>query len=120
MRYRAIAVGMLLFAYTSGSDAGETKKAPVPSKEAQATIETLITELWGKELARAEKDTAEKARLAQTLLFEGKDTRDNLAGRYVLFSTAHKLAAQAGDVHTALQAADELANDFLIPAATRA
>src|SRR5206468_11088572 len=55
--------------------------------------------------------------LAQTLLQEGRDTADNPAGRYVLFNRAHELAAKAGDVGTALQAAEELAQDFQIPPA---
>ena len=108
MRYRAIALGLLMWAPLVAAGQ-EAKKTPVPSKEDQAKIETLIQEFWGRELAKAEKDVAEKGRLAQTLLFEGKDTRDDLAGRYVLLMKAQQLAAQAGDVHTALLAADELA-----------
>jgi WD domain, G-beta repeat len=113
MRCRAIVVGLLLLG--PGFSLGqEAKKAPIPSKEAQAKIESLLQELYDKDFDKAKNDPIERARLAQTLLFEGKETKDNIAGRYVLFSKAHALAAQAGDVNTALLAADELARGFLI------
>ncbi len=117
MRCRAIVVASLLFLPTL-SHAQEAKKWPVPSKEAQARIEKLLDELYKDDFAKAEKDAVLRSRLAQTLLFEGKDTKDDAAGRYVLFTKAHTLAAQAGAVETALQAADELAAGFLMPAGT--
>ena len=98
--------------------AQDAKKWPIPSQEAQAKIESLLQELYKDDFAKAEKDPSLRSRLAQTLLFEGKETKDDPAGRYVLFSKAHALAAQAGDVNTALQAADELAQGFVIPAGT--
>jgi WD40 repeat protein len=61
----------------------------------------------------AAKDPLVRGRLAITLLSEGKETKDD-AGRYVLLSKAHDMAAQSGDVNTALQAADELAHSFAI------
>lgn len=95
----------------------EGKKQAVPSDAAQATVVKLIKELYQDDLAKAAKDPAAKLRLAQTLLQEGKDTADDAAGRYVLLREAHKLAAEAGDVATALYAADELARYFQIPSA---
>ena len=117
MRCRAIVIGLLLLVpnLAFGQDA---KKKPIPSKEAQAKIESLLQELYKDDLIKAEKDAVARARLAQTLLFEGKETKDDAAGRYVLFSKAHQLAAEAGDVNTALAAADELASDFVIPPGT--
>jgi WD40 repeat protein len=112
---RAIVVALLLLLPTLAV-AQETKKRPIPSKDAQAKIEALLQELYKDDFAKAEKDAVLRGRLAQTLLFEGKETKDDAAGRYVLFSKAHALAAQAGDVNTALLAVDELANDFAIPA----
>ena len=117
MRCRAIVIGLLLL-LSPLSHGQETKKSPIPSKEAQAKVESLLQELYKDDLAKAEKDPVLRGRLAQTLLFEGKETKDDAAGRYVLFTKAHELAAQAGDVSTALQAADELAQGFLIPAGT--
>jgi hypothetical protein len=102
------------FANVCGQDG---KKKTVPPPEAQAKVVKLIDELYADDLAKAAKDTAVKARVAQTLLQEGKDTADDAAGRYVLLKEAHRLAAEAGDVNTALQAAEELAQGFQIPAA---
>src|SRR6516225_8068362 len=106
---------LLLANLTSGQ---EVKKWPIPDAKAQAKIESLLQELYKDDLVKAEKDPVVRSRLAQTLLFEGKETKDDAAGRYVLFSKAHAMAAAAGDVNTALQAADELARDFLIPSRT--
>lgn len=114
---RAIAIAFLAI-LTPTSHAQEPKKAPIPSKEAQAKIESLLKEIYQKEFAKADKDPAERARLAQTMLFEGKETKDDVAGRYVLLSHAHQLAAAAGDVNTALAAADELSLGFTIPPST--
>ncbi len=113
MRCRVIVVGLLLLLanFSTGQNA---KKWPIPTKEAQAAKVLLIEEIYPKELAQAQKDPVAGARLAQDLLSEGRLTKDDIAGRYVLFAKAHSLAAQAGDVNTALAAADELARDFLI------
>src|SRR5436309_654596 len=90
-----VSVGL---ATTSAQD----KKRPIPPEAAQAKVVKLIKELYGDELAKASDEPAAKLRLAQTLLQEGRDTVDDAAGRYVLLKEAHKLAAEAGDVTTAL------------------
>lgn len=113
---RAVLIAILLL--PNLAFAQDTKKRPIPSKDAQAKIEALLQELYQDDFAKAQKDASLRSRLAQTLLSEGRDTKDDAAGRYVLFSKAHALAAQAGDVTTAFQAIDELAGDFAIPAAT--
>src|SRR5256885_1553470 len=118
MRSGAIVLCWLLFLPLAAAGQGKAKdKSPIPSKEAQAKVEALLQEIFGADYVRAEKDVVERRRLAQKLLDEGKDTKDE-AGRYVLFQKAHKLAAEAGDVSVALQAADELAQDFAIPSST--
>jgi WD40 repeat protein len=117
MQHRVLAIALLLIPLSFAS-AQDTKRWPIPSQAAQAKIENLLQELYKDDLAKAGNDPSLRRRLAQTLLFEGKETKDDAAGRYVLFSKAQTLAAQAGDVNTALQAADELAQGFLIPAGT--
>lgn len=118
MRYALLigllGLGLLLAGHTRGQVA---RRLPIPSKAAQARVETLIRELYKEELARAEKDAAARGRLAETLLYEGRETKDDPAGRYVLFREAYHLAARAGAVATALQATDELAAAFTIPEA---
>ncbi len=80
-------------------------------------MEALMRELYKEDFAKAAKDPAAVARLAATLLQDGKDTNDSPAGRFVLLGTARDLAAQAGDGPTALQAIDELAASFDLDAA---
>lgn len=89
------------------------KRPAPPSPEAQLRIERLLEELYGKEYAQAKKDLVARARLAVVLLQEGRDTRDDLAGRYVLLRDARDLATAAGDLPVALQAIEELAQDFV-------
>lgn len=112
-----IVIGLVLL-LPSLAPSQEAKKRAIPSKEAQAEINKLLDEIYAPRLAKAQKDPVERAELARTLLDEGRLTKDNAAGRYVQFKMAHDLAAQAGDVATALAAADELARDFIIPAPT--
>jgi hypothetical protein len=117
MLRRLFSLVLLLLVCTS-SNGQDSKKWPIPSKEAQAKIETLLKEIYQKEFTKAQADPMERGRLAQTMLAEGRETKDDAAGRYVLLLNAHNLAAQAGDVTTALAAADELAQSFVIPAST--
>jgi hypothetical protein len=108
-------LAFLAAAWTLGQDAPQpANKQHVPAPDARKKAEALVRELYAGEYARASKDPAEKARLAATLLLEGKDTTDDPAGRYVLFCEARDLAAQAGDAPTALQAVLELAQDFAL------
>ncbi len=94
----------------------EPARQPIPDAKVQARVEALIVkELFKDELAKAsDKDPVARARLANTFLSEGRDTNDNLAGRYVFFRLARDLAAQAGDAPGALQAIDDIAKDFRV------
>jgi WD40 repeat protein len=94
-----------------------SKKIAIPSLAEQERAGHLIHELYDKELAKAEKDATARGQLAVTFLQEGKDTTDDLDGRYMLLRAAGLLAARAGDAPTALQAIDDLAQDFALPEA---
>jgi len=94
-----------------------SKKSKIPSAAEQERAGKLIFELYEKDFAKAEKDPAFRVQLALTFLQEGKDTTDDLAGRYLLLRAARTMAAKAGDAPTALQAIDDLAQDFAVPEA---
>lgn len=94
----------------------DEERLPVPTPEAQKKAAALIYDLYKADFAKAAKDAQARALLAVTFLQEGKETSDYPAGRYVLLVEARKLAAQAGDAPTALQAADDLGQDFDVPA----
>ena len=116
--FRAFAlIALLALSLANPAPAQPTKKAPIPTSQAQAKADALIQELYKDDLAKAQADPAAKIRLAVTLLQEGKDTADDSAGRYVLYQHALKLASQAGDAPTALQAIDEIAMEYRVPAA---
>lgn len=110
-----VAMGLLVVGPLRADEAG--RKVAVPAAAAQAKIDSLIQELFQDELTQAKKDALALARLAGIFLQEGKDTADDAAGRYVLLVKARDMAAQAGDAATALQAIEELALHFTIPAA---
>src|SRR5438445_10094342 len=123
LRNRLTGAGLLAlalaFALVLALPGGEParKKLPVPDKAGQLKAHKLIQEVYGEDYAKARKDPAALAGLARTLLQEGRDTADDPAARYVLYREARQLAAQAGDVQTALQAVEEAAQDFAIPPA---
>jgi hypothetical protein len=94
---------------------GEPARLAIPDAKAQAKIETLLQELFKDDYAKAQQDAASRARLAQTLLAEGRDTDDDRAGRFVLLREARDLAAAAGDTAIAFQAIEDLAKDFALP-----
>src|SRR5947209_4704263 len=92
-------------AFTLTLHAGQPgQQAPVPTTPAQQKAEALVKEVYEAEYAKAQKDNDAKKQLATTLLQEGRLTDDDLAAKYVLFREARDLAAQVGDVPTALQA----------------
>jgi hypothetical protein len=103
------------FALAAGlAGAQDIKRQPIPSQPALVKAETLIQELYKQEFSKARKDVAESSRLAATLLQEGKDTHDLIAGRYLLLVHARDLAAKAGDAPTALAAIEELGQGFQV------
>ena len=75
----------------------------------------LIREVYKEEYGQA--ITAEKrTELAKKLLKKAEDTKDDPTNKFVLLRVVRDMAAQAGDVNTALQAVDEMAAEFSIDA----
>jgi hypothetical protein len=99
-----------LFAFAqSADDAG--KKQPVPDQAAQAKALALVHDVF-KEDIQAANNAEAKAKLAANLLQQGKESRDDIANRYVLFREARLLASQAGDASLTLLAIEDMARDF--------
>ncbi len=91
----------------------EGKKHPLPDKAAQAKSLELVRDIFKDDYAAA--TTAEaKAKLAQNLLQQGKESRDDLSNRFVLYQEARALAAKAGDATLALSTIEELNRDFAL------
>jgi WD40 repeat protein len=93
----------------SAQDAG--KKLPIPDQAAQAKALALVLDIF-KEDMDAAKDAEAKTRLANNLLQQGRESRDDAANRYVLFREARILAAKAGDANLTLRAVDEMTRGF--------
>ena len=108
----AAALGLGGFALSAQETA---KKHPVPAEKAQAKARDLILDIFKEDLASA-RDAESKAKLASYLVQQGKESRDDLTNRYVLYIEATALAAAAGDASLALASLDELAKDFDVDA----
>jgi len=87
-------------------------RLPVPTDARQATAEKLVKEIFQAEYAN--RTPADRRALAVKLLRLGKETRDDLDARFVLFREARDLASQAGDLVTAFQAVDALAGEYAV------
>src|SRR5262245_24923639 len=110
--------GAIVFVLSSvalSQNAGDAKKSPVPAKTAQAKALDLINDIFKEDFAGA-KDPEARSKLAAFLLQQGKESRDDVANRYVLYREARDLAARAGDAALALTAIDEMARDFDVSA----
>jgi WD40 repeat protein len=99
----------LLFTLGPAQEPG--KKQPVPGKEAQAKSLALVLDIFKEDLASA-KEPESKSKLAAYLIQQGRESKDDLTNRYVLYIEAAALASAAGDAPLALSALDELGKDF--------
>jgi hypothetical protein len=93
--------------------AGGAGKAPVPDKASQDKALKLVLEVFQDDL-KAATEPAARAKLASELLQQGRDTKDDLALRFVLFEQARDLAAKAGEAGLAFAAADETGKSFAV------
>lgn len=89
----------------------ESRKLAVPAAKAQDKSRALILDIFKDDLENAKAPEA-KSKLAAYLVQQGKESREDMTNRYVLYIEATALAASAGDVPLALSALDELAKDF--------
>jgi hypothetical protein len=87
-------------------------KAPVPGEAAQQEAMKLIRDLFKAEYAR--RAPADVQALAAKLLQQGRETKDDLVGQFVLLQQARELAVQAGDLATALAAVEETGKAYAV------
>ena len=109
-----VTIGWLHLAALPASSQEAADRKAVPDAAAQAQAEKLIRDVFKDEYART--SAADRLNLARKLLQQGIDTVDDPASRFVLFREARDLAAQAGDLETALTAVDEMARFFQVSA----
>lgn len=90
-------------------------KLPVPSEAHQAEARREIREVFRDAFAAAQKP-AEKGALAERLLSQAVETKDNPSARYILLVEARDLAVAAGNAAALRKAIQELANSYEIDA----
>src|SRR5687767_7458432 len=90
-------------------------RTPPPDAAAQKNAEKLVRDVFKDDYAR--KDPASRRGLAAKLLKQAGETKDDAVARFVLLSEARDIAADAGDVRTALAAAQEQARLYAVEAA---
>jgi hypothetical protein len=106
-----VAVALLLLSPAAGQDA-KPERLSAPEAAAQKDADKLIKDLFKEEYAK--KTAADRIALAKKLLEQAQGTKDDAATRYVLLREANAVAAQAGELTTALKAADEMAQAYKV------
>jgi len=79
----------------------------MPDAASQKRATELVNEVYGDELAKA-KTPEQKVTLAKKMLTAAVETKDDVAGKYVLLISARELAVAGGDVATAYACIPEL------------
>src|SRR5437667_4303042 len=101
---------ILVFPWTLLLGLQEGAKSKVPDGATRREAEKMIRDVFNDEYAK--KDRADRLALARKLLAQEAETKDDPAARFVLFSQASELSAQAGDVVMAFRAIGELTATF--------
>lgn len=100
----------LLLFMTVGPQFGAAARTPVPSTESQTQALKLIREVFKADYAKM--GAADKQALAEKLLKQSADPKNDPATRYALLREARDLAAKAADLTLAERMCDLLAKDF--------
>ena len=86
-------------------------KLPIPDASSWAAKAPQVREIYEEEFKQA-RSKSQKVSLAKDLLNQANETEDDAVGRFVLLSMARDLAAENGDVETALLAIQRMYDDF--------
>lgn len=86
-------------------------KLPVPERARQSEIESRIRAIFQKEFAEA-NSADRKVALAAKLAEQAKQTGDDPEARFVLMRLACEMAAEGGEVRSALAIADRMAEQY--------
>ena len=116
-----VGVLMLLAAGAFAQDAPPARKAvveapasgklPIPDAEAQKEARKLVTDVFGKDLAKA-RTAPERVALGRKMLQAATDEQGRPAAQYALLAIAGEVATEAADVETAMAVAVAIGNRF--------
>jgi len=90
--------------------APQTIRLPIPLPSDQEKALRLVRQVFAAEYA--DRSEAGRKALGRKLLVQGLQTRDDLAGRFVLLCESSNLSAGVADLSTALRAIETLADQF--------
>ena len=85
------------------SNALAQDKRPLPDEGAIKAATELVQNVFRDDFAKA-NTRQKKAELAAVLLKQGRETKDDIAGRFVLLTEASRLAGDAADFPAAVAA----------------
>lgn len=116
----ALALALLCGAAPSVGAESAQRVSP-PTKEAREAAEKVVQELFGDEIEKATRGSADvKLALVKKLIKQAGETTDDAAARFLIYQKARDVAAAAGDVTNCMAAIDKLAEQYAIdPAADR-
>jgi hypothetical protein len=109
-----LAVALLMLVLPQARCQQTAVRAPVPADADLARAETKLWEKHKAERDRAQADPAAGLPLAERLCDEARAPGSDGAARYVRLRAARDLAARAGDLVVALEAAEEMARSFVL------
>ncbi len=113
MRVRALAATVWVgWVMAWGQGTSQPARLPPPNATAQNNARTLIHKLFARDYAKTSPD--DRIALAQRLLGEAADTKDDSAARYELYIEAGQLASRAGDATTALAAISAMSRQYAV------
>lgn len=84
----------------------QEKRKPIPDAAAQKESLKLIRDVFKDDYAR--RGSTDRQALARKLLQQGLETKDDPVAQYVLLQESRSMAAEVGDLATALGAVEEL------------
>jgi hypothetical protein len=106
---RAVAAASFQIAGDSGGDL----LLPIPPEEERRRATQTFSSLYRSEYQQAKTDE-DKQELAEEMLTRAEALRSDPVGRFVALEVGRKIATEAGDLHLALRAADDLIAEFQV------
>lgn len=106
--------GCFLGALSTPGTSQDDERAPVPEKKHRDEARKLIREVFETEYSK--KAAVDRRGLAEKLIRQGSESKDDMATRYVLFEEARDLAVQAVDAELAFEAIKQLTRFFQVDA----
>ena len=97
-----------------GAEGTAGRRLPIPGLADQNKALEVIRQLFGELYAKARTSSAERRKLAERLIEEADNTRDDAVGQYVLYVEAADQAQAAGDIKLLVKSIDSMAGLYAV------